>query len=134
MGCQTYPKINFNPPLKSDTGEYLRRHKKFRVHLMISKLVSAFSRQVFYKKIVLKNFAKFIAKHLVGVFFWIKLLTEVCNFIKKETQTLVFPCEVCKIFNNNFYRTPSVATKILHLSTFTGHCYKSTKTNEHDLF
>ena len=31
---------------------------------------------------------------------------KVCNFIKKETLTQVFSCEICEIFKNTFfYRT-----------------------------
>ena len=34
---------------------------------------------------------------------------EACNFIKKETETQVFPCEFCKNLKNSYFnRTPSV--------------------------
>ena len=49
---------------------------------------------------VLRNFAKFIGKHLY----------QACNFIKKETLAQVFSCEFCRTSKNSFsYRTPSVA-------------------------
>ena len=36
-------------------------------------------------------------------------MPEACNFIKKETVTLVFSCEFCKISKNTFsHRTPLV--------------------------
>ena len=44
------------------------------------------------------------------VSFLIKLLSEVCKFIKNETLTQVFSCEFWEIFKNSFlYRTPPVA-------------------------
>ena len=40
-----------------------------------------------------------------------------CNFIKKETLTQVFSCEICKIVKNiYFYRTPLVAASECYLS------------------
>ena len=70
--------------------------------------------EVFCKKCVLKNFAKFTVKHLSGVCFLIKL--QACNFIKKETLAQVFSCEFCETSKYTFsYRTPvaaSVAPKI----------------------
>ena len=39
------------------------------------------------------------------------LLSEVCNFIKKETLAQMFSSEFCEISKNTFsYRTPPVAT------------------------
>ena len=48
---------------------------------------------VFYKKGVLKNFAKFTGKHQCQSLF----------FNKKETLAQVFSCEYCEIFKNTFY-------------------------------
>ena len=42
------------------------------------------------KKVVLKNFARFIGKDLVGVF-------------NKVVPTQVFSCEYCKIFKNTYF-------------------------------
>ena len=53
---------------------------------------------MFYKKGVLKNFAKFTRKHLC-----LSLLqAEAYSFIKKETLAQVFSCEFYKIFKNTF--------------------------------
>ena len=53
---------------------------------------------VFYKKAVLRNFAKFTGKH---------------NFIKLETLAQVFSCEFCEISKNIFsYRTPLVVASV----------------------
>ena len=35
---------------------------------------------------------------------------EACNFIKKETQALVFSCEVCGFFKNTFFYRTSLVT------------------------
>ena len=51
---------------------------------------------MFYKKGVLKNFAKFIGKQL-----WQSLLFN--NFIKKEALAQAFSCEFCEIFKNTFF-------------------------------
>ena len=65
--------------------------------------------EVFCKKGVLRNFAKFTGKHLYQSLFF----NKVANFIKKETLAQVFSCEFCEICKNTFsYRTPPVATYI----------------------
>ena len=56
--------------------------------------------EVFYKKDVLRNFAKFIGKHLCQGLFFNKVS---CNFIKKETLAQVFSCEFCEIPKNTFF-------------------------------
>ena len=64
---------------------------------------------MFCKKGVLGNFAKLTGKHLCQIFFLIKLQALVCNFIKKETVTQVFSCDVYEISKDAFsYRTPPV--------------------------
>ena len=45
--------------------------------------------EVFCKKGVLRNLAKFIGKHLCQIFFLISCRPEACNFIKKETLARV---------------------------------------------
>ena len=50
--------------------------------------------EVFYKKIVLRNFVKFKGKHL---------RPEACNFIQKETLAQVFSCEFYEISKNTFF-------------------------------
>ena len=55
--------------------------------------------EVFCKKGVLRNFAKFTG-----------LRSQTCNLIKIETLAQVFSSEFCKISQNTFfYRTPPVA-------------------------
>ena len=86
-------------------------------------------RELFCKKAVPKNFAKFTGKNLCrSLCFNIKvaglvleslfnkiaglkakkrLQHQACNFIKKETVAQVFSCEFCEISRNTFfYRTP----------------------------
>ena len=61
--------------------------------------------EVFYKKDVLRNFAKFIGKHLCQSLF----LNTVAG-LRPESLAQVFSCEFCKISRNVFsYRTPPVA-------------------------
>ena len=57
------------------------------------------------------NISQHSQEYSLILMFLIKLLTEACSFIKKETQAQVLSCEFCKIFKNTcFYRTPPVAT------------------------
>ena len=57
--------------------------------------------EVFCKRRVLRNFAKFTGKHLCQ---------SLCNFVKQETLAQVFSCEFCEISKNTFlHRTPLVA-------------------------
>ena len=55
--------------------------------------------EVFCKKGVLRNFAKFTEKHLCQGLF----LPEACNFIKKETRAQTFSCEFWEISENTFF-------------------------------
>ena len=56
--------------------------------------------EVFYKKSVLRNFAKFTGKHLCQSLFLIKL----------QADRQVFSCDFCEISKNTFsYWTPTVA-------------------------
>ena len=49
--------------------------------------------------------------------FLIKLKASACNFIKKETLTQVFSCELCEISKNTIcYRTPPVAASECDIS------------------
>ena len=59
--------------------------------------------EVFCKKVVLRNFAKFTGKDLCQSLFFNKVASlETCNFIKKETSAQVFSCEFCEISKNTF--------------------------------
>ena len=71
---------------------------------------------VFCKKGVFRQFAKFTGKHLCQSLFFNKvagLRPKACNFIKKESLAQVFSCEFCEISKNTFsYRTPPLAASI----------------------
>ena len=73
--------------------------------------------EVFCKKGVLKNFAKFTGKHLCQSFFFNKVTNlRPATILKKETLTQVSCCEFCKNFKNTFFiriplLTASVNTK-----------------------
>ena len=61
--------------------------------------------EVFCKKGVLRNFAKFTGKHLCQSLFFSR--PQPCNFIKKGAVAQVFSCEFCEISRSTFfYRTP----------------------------
>ena len=72
--------------------------------------------EVFCKKGVLRNFAKFTGKYLCQSLFFNKVTSvrpatllkrRLCNFIKKETMAQLFSCEFCEISKYDFfYRTP----------------------------
>ena len=65
--------------------------------------------EVFCKKSVFRNFAKFRGKHLYRNLFFNKAAGLACNFIKKSLAQ-VFSCEFCEISKNTFfYRTLLVA-------------------------
>ena len=67
--------------------------------------------EVFCKKGVPENFAKFKGKHLCQILFF----NEVA-----ETLAQVFCCEFCKIFKNTFFhRLPPVAASSLMYFQFT---------------
>ena len=57
--------------------------------------------EVFYKKGILKNFAKFTEKDLRQSLFFNKVAGY--SFIKKETIAQMFSCEFCEIFKNTFF-------------------------------
>ena len=66
--------------------------------------------EVFCEKGVLRNFAKFIGKHLCQSLFFNKIAGLARNFIKKETLVQVFFCKFCEISKNTLsHRTPLVA-------------------------
>ena len=61
--------------------------------------------QVFWKKGVLRNLAKFAGIHLCQSLFFNKVAG--LQFIKKETLAQMFSCEFCEIYKNSFFnRTP----------------------------
>ena len=64
--------------------------------------------KLFFKKNVLKNFAKFVGKYLCNSLFFNKVAGWGLNYVKKETLTQVFSCEFREIFKIIFlfYTTP----------------------------
>ena len=66
-------------------------------------LTEAVVPDVFYKKGVFKNFAKFIEKHRWQSLFFNKVAGNSCNFIKNETLAQVFSCKFCEISKNIFF-------------------------------
>ena len=58
--------------------------------------------RVFYEKCVLKNFIKCAGKPLCLSLFFNKAAGLVKAKLKKESPTLVFPCEFRENFNNSF--------------------------------
>ena len=86
--------------------------------------------EVFCKKGILRNFAKFSGKHLRQSFF---LHPEAYNFIKKETLAHVFSCEFCEISKNIFfYRTPPVAAYKVR-KNFAYETYSEKKRSVHEI-
>ena len=72
--------------------------------------------EVFCRKGVLRNFAKFTGKRLWQSLFFNKVTGE-CNSIKRETLSQVFSWEFCEIYKNAFfYRIP--------LLTASGLCFE----------
>ena len=68
--------------------------------------------EVFCKKGVLKNFAKFTGKHL-------RRSLHACNLIKKETLAQGFSCKFGKIFKHTFFKEHlRTAASVLPLLTW----------------
>ena len=69
--------------------------------------------EVFYKKVVLRNFAKFNGKHLYKSLFFNKVAGLYPATLLKKRLIQVLSCEFCEISKNNFfYRTPPVAVSL----------------------
>ena len=65
------------------------------------------------KKVLLEILQNSQENSSARVSFLMKLQTEACNFIKKETMTQVFSCEFYKIYKNTFsYRIFPVAVSV----------------------
>ena len=84
----------------------------------------AVARRYSVKKVFLKISLNSQENTCTRVFFWIKLQALACNFIKKDSGTVVSR-EFCKIFEKTiFYRTPPMAASetntfmLLYASTF----------------
>ena len=100
----------------------------FNVFIQFYFLYTSSRPEVFCKKGVLRNFAKFTGKHFrQGLFF--NKFTGPCNFFKKETLAQVFFCEFCKISKNTFsHRTPPVAASVYIMKVFSKRLFKFTVT------
>ena len=61
--------------------------------------------EMFCKKAVLRNFAKFIGKHLCQgpLFNKVAGLRPATLLINNETLVQVFSCEFCEMFKNTFF-------------------------------
>ena len=60
--------------------------------------------EVFYKKVVLKNFAKLTGKHLcLSLFFNKDVGLRPATLIKKDTPAQMFSCEYYEVFKNTFF-------------------------------
>ena len=73
--------------------------------------------EVFSKKGVLKDFAKFTGQHMCQISLFLKkILVSACNSIKKETLEHVFSCGFCKIFNKvaRLRRAPLLKKRTWH--------------------
>ena len=70
------------------------------------------------KKGVLRNFAKFIRKHLCQSISFNEIAgLKVCNFIKREILAQVFSSEFCEISKNTFLTEHLWATASINLWT-----------------
>ena len=70
--------------------------------------------EVFCKKGVHRNFAKFTGKHLCQSLFFNKVAVP-ATLLKKNTLEQVFSCEFCEISKNAFcYRTPLVTASSVY--------------------
>ena len=127
-----FPKIRIEIPEKNcNFKEYFKKFKIerpsiesvqiFRIASVLLYNIRSSCLEVFCKKGVLTNFAKFrrvsffnkvagfmTGKHLYQSLFFNKVFLK--NFINKETMTKVFSCELCEISKNTFrYRTSATA-------------------------
>ena len=80
--------------------------ESFRVSLLMAKSyitqrnIQKQPPEVLYRKGVFKNLAKFTGKHLC-------CYPHACNYIKNETPTQVFSCELCYAFKTTFLQNIS---------------------------
>ena len=87
--------------------------------------------EVFFRKGVLKIFAKFTRKQMCQSSFFNKVAGQAFNFIKKETVAQMFSCKLCKISKNIFfYKTSLVAASVITLAIKAlAHEYSQTSPN-----
>ena len=99
------------------TEIYKLLHSKRLVSSVYSKSLKSFTERNFSKDLtlrrqtladvckidVLKDFAKFIGKHLHQILYLMKLPVSSCSFIAKENLAKMSSCELCRIFKNTFF-------------------------------
>ena len=99
--CSNNTKIYLDAAL-----HYLRNkslHQKFQL-LTVEKQPR--HQRCFVKKSVLRNFEKFIRKHLCQSILFNNvtgLRPEICNFIKKATPEQLFFCKLCETSKNTYF-------------------------------
>ena len=105
--------------------------------------------EVFYKKGVLKNFAKFTGKHLCQSLFFNKVAglrnfakftgKHLCQrlFARNETLAQVLSCEFCEVFKNNSFtkhlRTDA-SVKLISIHQLFDHFYSCTHVTYKSMF
>ena len=93
------------------TNWLLRFYSHCYLLLVQSRMVNSSHPEVFYKKGVLRNFAKFTGKHLRQSLFFTKICRyEASNFIKNETLAQTFSYRFCEISKNTFFTEHRQAT------------------------
>ena len=98
-----------NNHVKIPSHIILRKHNDFSQAVWRSP-ANKENPEMFCKKDVLQNFAKFTGKHLCQSLYFNKVTVYACNFIKKETLAQVFSCKFSEMSKKKFsYRTPPVA-------------------------
>ena len=102
---QNHPQLSL---IKSDCERVLRNERlykgflNFYHHEHLSLEVA--TRGVLQKKSVLRNFIKFIEKHLCQRLFCSEVTgLRPATLLKKETLAQLFSCKFCKIFKNTFF-------------------------------
>ena len=96
--------LKFIPPIP---GQDFTLWQCFLVFLLITTKYRSSHSQMFYKIGVLKNFTKFIGKHLCWSHFLIKLQApKVCNFIKRPLYRC-FPVNFVEFFKTPFSKNTS---------------------------
>ena len=95
------------PPLQKGGGRWggrtLCRGRRLAKKLQIERYVIRSSRSgLFCNKGVLKNFAKFIRKHLCQSLFLNKVVGGACSFIEKRLWDRCFPVSFAKFLSTPF--------------------------------
>ena len=95
-----------NPFAGIAVNNLIKEKHWWRLRKKLKSIYRSIRQEVFSKKSVLRNFAKFTGKYLRHRFFFNKvsgLRPKACTFVKKESLALVFFCEFCEISKNTFF-------------------------------